>query len=110
MGWLLAVLIGMAPPLEAETADRPPAEYSLDWEAPPQCPSAEEIEAQVGALTDDQLDGEGTMLVRGVVRHDEDAGPYRLELTTTLGEREALRELEASECADLGQASRWWWR
>lgn len=103
MGWLLALWVGIAAPVEAVSEDRAPAEYSLDWQAPPECPSAAEIEAQVGALTDEQLDGEGTMLVRGVVRHD-DAGPYRLELTTTVGEREAVRELEASDCIDLGQA------
>lgn len=103
MGWLLALWVGMAAPVEPAPEDRPPAEYSLDWQAPAECPSAEEIEAQVRALTDDGLDGEGTMLVRGVVRHD-DAGLYRLELTTTVGDREAVRDLEASECVDLGQA------
>lgn len=103
MGWLLALWVGMAGPVDAAPEDRPPAEYRLDWQAPPECPTLEEIEAQVGALTEGQLAGEGTMVVRGVVQHD-DAGPYRLELTTTVGEREAVRELEASECVDLGQA------
>lgn len=103
MGWLLALWVGLAAPVDAGSEVRPPAEYSLDWQAPAECPSAEEIEAQVGALTDDQLDGEGTMLVRGVVRYD-DAGRYRLELTTTVGEREAVRELEATDCVDLGEA------
>ncbi len=81
----------------------PPAEYTMDWQAPASCPTAAEIKAQVDALTEARLDGYGVMAVTGAVtRGDED--DYRLRLTTSVGARTGVRELRATRCESLADS------
>ena len=100
MELLLAVTLGLSQPGPAEPP--PPAEFTLDWQAPGACPSSEEVEALVAELVEDRIDGEGTMVVTGLVTLQDDG--YRLVLTTVVGEREGTRELKSERCEELANS------
>lgn len=100
MGSLFALILGLSPPAPVETP--PPADFTLDWQAPESCPSGEGVEALVAELVGDRVDGEGTMIVTGVVTRED--GGYHLELTTVVGEREGLRELRSQHCEELANS------
>lgn len=100
MGSLLALILGLSQPAAPEPP--PPAEFTLDWQAPEACPSSEAVEALVADLVENQIDGEGTMAVTGLVTLEDDG--YHLVLTTVVGEREGTRDLRSERCEELANS------
>lgn len=78
----------------------PPHEIDLTWDAPPECPSAEEIEARYRFLLSGPPVGDGTLVASAKVRR-EAAGLWVLRLTTSYGDATDSRVLEASGCGEL---------
>jgi hypothetical protein len=77
--------------------------YTLEWAAPPECPSAAAIEARIAALRIDDGRGEGTIAVRG--RVDLVEGGYRLALETEFRGHVETRALTEPQCEALGEAT-----
>ncbi len=100
IAWLALVSSVLSPTLVEAP---PPAEFSLDWRAPPRCPTRTQIEAMVEKLVLGRIDGAGTLDVVGIVTEVDDGG-YRLQLSTTVGERAGTRELVATSCDELAQS------
>lgn len=102
----LFVTVLAAPAAESSPALPPPpfaAHYTLAWEAPPACPDASIIAAQVDALLDPDAQGEGVVAVRGQVRATHDG--FHLALETEFRGRVDRRELTASQCDALAEAT-----
>jgi hypothetical protein len=99
-----AGLLGTTVFLGAARAEAAPVSFSLTWDAPPACPDAAYLRAQVETL----LAGAPSLLARVVARAEvsqRDDGMWTVRLTTdrdgTLGER----FLEADACRSLADAT-----
>ncbi|MCH9684873.1 MAG: hypothetical protein K0V04_25785, partial [Deltaproteobacteria bacterium] len=107
-GWApRLVLLGamvQAPPLdEPAVAPAHPREYTLDWQAPPECPNEAQLRQQVEALLTAAPEGDGTAHVTGIVEAHE--GGYVLTLTTEFRGARETRGLRAPVCRELGDAT-----
>jgi len=80
-----------------------PKTYELTWDAPPECGSADSIARRVAALLSVPLDGNGTMLVRGVIQYEGDG--YALSLGTVFEGRAQERTFESADCASLAETT-----
>ncbi len=80
-----------------------PASCTLVWEAPPGCPSADEIRKRIHTLVPDPEDGEGVMQVEGTVTISPTG--FSLELATEFGGERSTRRIEATLCEPLAEST-----
>jgi hypothetical protein len=88
----------------APKADDPSVQ--IEWEAPPECPNAEDIKAHAERLLGQPLGAPRAQRVvaRAAVRRDE-AGNWELRLSLTSNDRIAEDTLIAKQCMALGDAT-----
>lgn len=98
---MLGFVLALAPtPLSPPT---PPAEIQLTWQAPAECPDAQDVIERYQELLTTAPTGEGVMEAEAVIVADGDA--WKLELITRMGDFTDVRKLRASRCAELGEAA-----
>ena len=97
--FLLAVELGWL-----GTAGAQPASPSMDWVAPPECPSAALVEQEMDTLLGQPWTGkaEASLVILARIERLPDA--YRLELVMNGRGGERYRELEHTDCAELSSA------
>lgn len=96
---LLAACLAIASPAWAS------APVALDWSAPPDCPSGEEVLEEVNRLLGTRPEtNESVLRVTAIVKRKE-SGPFvvRLEIPSPEGPR--IREVSAVSCSALAQAT-----
>lgn len=98
----LALLCSSPSVPEVEVTPRP-ASYELQWTAPQDCPDDEVVRRRIAALVEPPDDGDGVLYVRASV--EATAAGFTLALATEYLGHRSSRTLEASRCADLGEAT-----
>jgi hypothetical protein len=97
-----------APSGDSPNADDPSGHDSvqIEWEAPPECPNAQDIQAHAERLLGQPLGAARAQRVvaRAVVRRNE-AGNWELRLSLTSNERVSEDTLIAKQCLALGDAT-----
>jgi hypothetical protein len=103
---LLAAPVLSAPSSDDEAADRP-ADYTLEWRAPPLCPSAVEVHSRIAALRHAAPGGAGAVRIIGEVerRATTDGGHYVLMLATDFAGRHDRRRVTAKACDALVEST-----
>lgn len=100
--WSMSVLLSQ--PVEPTDAPRIPGDYVLRWEAPAECPTADEVRAMVlarhGATTPGGEAAEIDAVVTGSAR-----GGYALQLSTRFGGDTHVRKMQAPACIDLADGT-----
>lgn len=78
--------------------------FTLEWDAPPTCPSAEEVRALVAQFTGDQepQQQQEEFAARGRVRHV--SGRWTLEASITTGQVPHTRTLASHDCVSVTRA------
>jgi hypothetical protein len=78
----------------------------IEWEAPPECPSVEDVKAHAERLLGQPLSAPRAQRVaaRAAVRRDQ-AGNWELRLSLTSNDRVAEDTLVAKQCVALGDAT-----
>ena len=108
--WCALVVALIAVPTGASAAHEPdagqlvrPRSYSLEWTAPPQCPSREALARSIEEMLGIAEVEDGELVVRGTVAAER--GSYVLHWTTESGGQLDLREpIRSTECRALGDA------
>lgn len=80
-----------------------PVELELEWDAPPSCPGADEVRAQIGALLPREVVAPVQLSVRAVVH--EAGARYELELAMVLASAHGSRRVSSGDCHDLARAT-----
>lgn len=102
IGLLLAAPVAPTVPTIEAPSDRP-ADYTLDWRAPPLCPSAFEVHDRIAALRHAEPGGSGALTIVGEVeRHGE---RYVLTLATDYAGRRDRRRVTARACDALAEST-----
>lgn len=96
LGSVLGLLLASAP------ADLPTA-FELDWEAPPECPTANEIRASVAGLvgTRADVDASGYVVVHARVEPSAEQWSMDFRIETATGARS--RQWSAASCEELAE-------
>ncbi len=97
-----AVLLGLLGPAVPEPP-KTPAGFTLRWQAPQGCSSAEAIEARVAALLSAPAAGEGIAEVEAVVRRTPRG--VHMRLTTQFEGAVDQREVDSGSCEALSEAT-----
>lgn len=100
--WAIAATVALVGAPEPGQAT-PPASIELEWDAPPPCPSAADIQARYAELLGHAPRGHGTMYARGLVVQAREV--WTLRLTTTFEGVVDERELQSATCETLGEAT-----
>lgn len=87
---LLVSVLGLAPAGD---------EVELEWNAPPECPRAEQVRAELEAMSPPGARGSASARVH------READGFRLELTVGTEQGRTTRELRADACDALGTAA-----
>lgn len=98
LGALLEVPTVVPPPPPTD-----PLELEFTWNAPPECPTAAEIEQRIRALLPGEPVGTGVLYVEGEVATVE--GGVELGLRSRFAGHDDRRTLRAPSCAELGEAT-----
>jgi hypothetical protein len=89
----------------AEPATTPAADaIHLDWTAPPECPSAEQVQQDVRRIMGAPPSQAEKLEAVGVVSRSQ-TGQWRVELGTRMGGIEGRRSLAGADCAEVSHAA-----
>lgn len=102
-GWSLTglVVLGWAPPVAAQ----PTARMALTWNAPPGCPTTENVQARVDALLGGEASASSVADVRASGQVERVDSGFRLLLTMGVGATPSSRVIEARTCDELAGAA-----
>jgi hypothetical protein len=102
-GWTLTglVVLGWAPPLAAQ----PTARMALTWNAPPGCPTTENVQARVDALLGGEASASSVADVRASGQVERVDSGFRLLLSMGVGATPSSRVIEARTCDELAGAA-----
>lgn len=87
------------------TAAQPTARFSLTWNAPPSCPTAENVQARVDALLGGEAAASSVADVRASGQVERVDSGYRLLLNMGIGSTPSSRVIEARTCDQLAGAA-----
>jgi hypothetical protein len=79
----------------------------LDWDAPAECPSKAQAEAQIAELLQAAGSQRAAPAVAAHIAIEQVGGRYRLRLRIASGTRNAARELHAPRCEELVEVAAW---
>jgi hypothetical protein len=100
--WLASALALASGTASAERADD--GSVSLDWKAPPSCPSASAVIGKVRSLVSATTTAAERVEARGAVTEPASDGNWQLTLETVQGARTWQRSLRAASCEELADA------
>jgi hypothetical protein len=86
-------------------AAQPAARFALTWDAPPGCPTAENVQARVDALLDGGASSGSVADVRASGDVERVDNGFRLLLTMGVGTTPSSRVIEARTCDELAGAA-----
>lgn len=101
LGLLLAASI-VIEPVDVPTPPDP-RELELVWRAPDRCPTRDDILRRLAALLPSDPTGDGVLHVEGDVTIDDSGA--RLQLVSTFRDATERREITATDCHALGEAT-----
>ncbi len=90
-------------PVDPTEVPRIPGDYVLQWEAPAECPTADEVRALVREHHGPTVPGAAAAEVDARIVAEESG--YALTLTTRFGGDTHVREMHASACVDLAEGT-----
>jgi hypothetical protein len=86
-------------------AAQPAARFALSWDAPPGCPTADNVQARVDALLDGGATSGSVADVRASGQVERVDNGFRLLLTMGVGNTPSSRVIEARTCDELAGAA-----